>query len=126
MKKLTESERDMLWGETGPYSEAKIVIETRILDDRISRVMIEVRGNINPTTFRIVKNNWDEFQGDEIIKGLIGSAKYRGKKYGYEISTGAIEYDGDKELMKDAKNKLKYTEEALIRMHKFAMEYLGL
>ena len=55
MKKLSSMEREMLWNENGPYSEAKIVINTRILDDRVSRVTVEVEGHINPTTFKIVK-----------------------------------------------------------------------
>ncbi|MBU0578536.1 hypothetical protein KKE34_01495 [Patescibacteria group bacterium] len=38
MLKLTQKQRDQLWGLDGPYSEAKLIIETRILDDTVSRV----------------------------------------------------------------------------------------
>lgn len=30
MKKLTHQKIEMLWGEEGPYSEAKLVLNTRI------------------------------------------------------------------------------------------------
>ncbi len=52
---ISDKDREMLWGEDEPYSEAKIVMNTRILGDHVSRVMLEVEGNINPTTFKIIK-----------------------------------------------------------------------
>lgn len=33
---------DQLWGGEGPYSEAHLIIETRILDDKVSRVFVVV------------------------------------------------------------------------------------
>jgi len=44
--KLTKKQRDQLWGESGPYSEAKIITETRILDDEVSRVFVVVEGSV--------------------------------------------------------------------------------
>jgi hypothetical protein len=35
IKQITE-----LWGEDGPYSEARLIIEHRILDDSISRTFL--------------------------------------------------------------------------------------
>jgi len=52
--KLTQKQIDQLWGEHGPYSEAKLIIETRILDDRVSRIFIVVEVAINPLTFEII------------------------------------------------------------------------
>ncbi|MBI3290869.1 hypothetical protein HYZ76_01145, partial [Candidatus Falkowbacteria bacterium] len=67
MSKISQNDQEMLWGETGPYSEAKIVINTRILDDSVSRVMVEVEANINPTTFKIIKKNIGLFADDLVI-----------------------------------------------------------
>lgn len=125
--KLSEKEVDMLWGESGPYSEAKIVIESRILDDSVSRVMIGVRGNINPTTFKIVKENLDAFEKDQIVLDLVKSAVYRGKEYGYEIAGMPFEYDkDDRELIAYIDMQLAHIEAAIIRMHKFVMDYIGI
>jgi len=33
--KLTQKDRDKLWGESGPYTEVKLIFETRILDDNL-------------------------------------------------------------------------------------------
>jgi len=123
--KLTKKDREMLWGESGPYSEAKIVINTRILDDSVSRVMIEVEGNINPTTFKIVKKNIGKFANDEIILQLIESAIYRGEEYGYQIATSYEEFT-DNEVMKKARKELDRVKAAIIKMHRFVMDYLGI
>ena len=125
MKKLKPSEIEMLWGEDGPYSEAKIVINTRILDDRVSRVMIEVEGNINPTTFRIIKKHREEFAADPIITDLLRKATYRGKGYGYHIATSYTEFEG-MESLEQAKEQVEYMKDAIIRMHEFVMDYLGI
>ena len=125
MKKLSSMEREMLWNENGPYSEAKIVINTRILDDRISRVMVEVEGYINPTTFKVVQENIKEFSDDLMITQLLETAVYRGKEFGYHISAGTEEYTSN-EVMQRAKEKLEYMKETIIKMHVFVMEYYDL
>lgn len=38
--KLTEKQREKLWGESGPYSQVNLKIENRILDDSLSRVFV--------------------------------------------------------------------------------------
>lgn len=122
--KISKNDREMLWGKSGPYSEAKIVLNVRILDDRVSRVMIEVEANINPTTFKIVKKNIDLFADNPIITQLVANARYMGKQYGYLVSADRPEeFIGPKPLER-AQKKLNYTEEAIIIMHKFVMEYL--
>ena len=40
--KLSQKQRDQLWGEEGPYSEARLIIEHRGLDDTVSRVFVVV------------------------------------------------------------------------------------
>lgn len=114
----------MLWGEDGPYSEAKLVLNTRILDDQISRVMVEVEGRINPTTFRIVKKNRRYFANDRPVLEMLATAKYDGKGYGYHVSLGEEEYSDEPEVMVRAQEKLRMMEEAIIRMHEFVMEEL--
>ena len=125
MKKISSADREMLWDESGPYSEAKIVINTRILDDRVSRVMVEVEGYINPTTFKVVQENIKEFSDDPMITQLLETAVYRGKEFGYHIGAGVEEYTGN-EVMQRAKEKLEYMKETMIRMHVFVMEYYDL
>lgn len=122
--KLTENEKEMLWGGgDGPYSEAKIVINSRILDDGVSRVMIEVEGFINPTTFKMVKKHAEEFEDDEMVLGILQNAEYAGKGNGYQISLGCQEYR-DQETMREAKARLEIMKEGIIRMHRFVMKKL--
>lgn len=115
----------MLWGEDGPYSEAKIVINARILDDSVSRVIVEVEGNINPTTFKIVSKFRDKFSDDQMINEILDTAVYRGKEFGYQIAASYDEFDG-KPSMERAQAKLEYMKKSIIKMHRFAMDYLGI
>ena len=121
--KLSQTEKEMLWNEEGPYSEAKIVINTRILDESVSRIMVEVEGFINPTTFRIVKKQKKYFLDDPVVLELLSSAKYEGKAYGYHVSAGVEEYT-DESVLHRSKDKLEYMKEAIIRMHQFVMRYM--
>ncbi|OGJ60448.1 hypothetical protein A3A67_02985 [Candidatus Peribacteria bacterium RIFCSPLOWO2_01_FULL_51_18] len=127
MKNLSLQEQDMFWGETGPYSEAKMILNTRILDDGISRVTVEIDGNINPTTFKIVKKNKKVFAKDPVIIDLLESARYEGTDWGYHVSLGYEELrtdeDGEK-VMDRARNKLQILKDAIIRMHEFVLDYL--
>lgn len=124
---ISDKDREMLWGEEGPYSEAKLVLNTRILGDSISRVMVEVQGHINPTTFRLVKKyRYSEFVDDNHIQNMLDHADYWGKKDGYVVSLGEEEYSDDPLVMKRAEEKLRVLKEAIIRMHEFVMEYFEL
>lgn len=38
--KLTPKQTDGLWGETGPYSQVQLIVETRILNNSVSRVFV--------------------------------------------------------------------------------------
>ena len=77
--KLTQKQRDKLWGEDGPYSEVHLIIETRILNDREARKFVIVELNINPLSFEILKKNRKQFKDDLLIQELIDHAEYRGQ-----------------------------------------------
>lgn len=114
----------MLWGVDEPYSEAKLVLNTRILGDHISRVMVEVQGHINPTTFRLVKRHRKAFADDVHIQNTLDFSAYWGKKDGYVVSMGEEEYSVDPLVMKRAEEKMRVLKETLIRMHEFVLEEL--
>ena len=123
--KLRQEQIDKLWGETGPYSEAKLIFETRILDDEISRFFIEVRVHINPLTYEIVRDNIDHFKDDKMINDLIEHAEFQGFEDGY-IATAFLNEYKDESVLKQAKKHLEYSEKTIIKMHKFVMNLLGL
>ena len=124
--KLTNEQRDMLWGKRGPYSEASLKKQVRILDDRISRIFLEVEVNINPTTFKLVKKhrNDKEFKDDIIIQQFLDHADYRGQKFGYVSCAFSGEYI-DKKVLKEAERSLKYSQEIIIKMHKFIINKMS-
>lgn len=125
MKKITEQQSDELWGETGPYSQAQLIIEERILDDSVSRVFVIVSFNINPFTFKYIKKHRKQFSNHDFIQALLNGADYQGEKHGYCCYCFQSEYV-DEEVVKKAKKVLKMTREAIILMHKFVMQKLGL
>ncbi len=121
--KLTPKQRDKLWGKTGPYSQANLIIQTRILDDSISRVFLVVEADINPLTYELVKKHRGKFIDDPKILQLIDYAEYRGQEFGYVVSSFEAEYRNES-VMREAQERLKYTIETLIKMHKFAMDLI--
>lgn len=122
--KLTDKERDQLWGEDGPYSEVDLVVEERILDDSVSRVFVEVNVHINPLTFRLIKQYRREFKDDEKIQQLLDHADWRGQKFGYVSCAFRREYT-DEKVMAEAKMHLKYTRETVIKTHKYVMKIIS-
>lgn len=116
----------MLWGEDEPYSEAKLVFNTRILGDHISRVFVEVEAHINPTTFRTIKKNKHQFEKDPVITQLLETARYENKSNGYLVSAGMEEWSDDPKMMERAQERLRYMKDTIIRMHEFAIEYFEL
>ncbi len=124
-QKLTKKQKDLLWdGQgNGPYSQMNLIKQIRILDDLVSRVFLVVEAEINPTTFEIVKSNRheDEFKNDQIIQQLLDRAEYRGPQFGYVVAAFEEEYRNNKALAR-AEYALKYTQESIIKMHKYVME----
>lgn len=74
--KLTQKQRDKLWGETGPYSETRLTIETRILDDSVSRIFVVVEVSVNPLTYEIILKNLKEFINDSVMDRAQIALKY--------------------------------------------------
>lgn len=124
--KLTQRQQDELWGDGGPYSEMKMSIETRILDDSVSREFIVVEVNINPFTYKIVKKNREEFYDDPIVQQLIDTAEFRGKHYGYMACACRDELrEGDMDQEEQVHIAVKNTKDAIIRMHRFILDKIN-
>lgn len=123
--KLSAKQQFELWNDEGPYSEAYIKIQTRILDDSVSRIMLEVEANINPLTFKIIKAARKAFPDDEMLTQLLDHTKYMGKNLGYVVCAFSAEYI-DESVMKEAKKRLKYLEGTIIRMHEYTMDLLNI
>lgn len=121
--KLTQQQVDRLWGETGPYSQTNLTIQTRILNDTISRVFLIVEVDINPLTYELVKKHRAQFSDDSKILQLLDHAEYRGQEFGYVASAFEAEYKNES-VMREAQERLKYTIETLIKMHKFVMSWM--
>jgi len=129
MLKITKKQRQMLWWEEWPYSEAKIIFETRILDDAVSRTFINVEVSINPTTFEICKQNLKKFTKNKMISDLIKSADDRWERFWFVAMSFSSEYDRDDiedeiEVLQKAKIALGYSEKTIIEMHNFVIDFL--
>jgi hypothetical protein len=118
---LTNKQKEEIWGESGPYSEAYLIFETRILDDEISRIFIEVEASINPLTYKLIKKHIDQFDNDLRVKNIIEYAEYRDRDHGYISYLFSAPYESS--LLETANKILRETEEAIIRMHKFVLNY---
>ncbi len=118
--KLTQKQRDKLWGEVGPYSEAWLIVESRILDDSVSRVFVMVEAHINPFTYELIKQNRDLFANDPMVQQLLDHSDFRGQSYGYVSSAFQDEYT-DEDVMEEAKKHLTYAKSTVIKMHKFVL-----
>ncbi len=121
--KLTKKDIDKLWGEGGPYSEARLVIETRILDESISRIFLVVEVSINPFTFETVRMHRKEFAENMLIQDLLDHAEYRGIADGYVACAYQAEYESDR--LDEANKRLEECERVIIRMHKYILMLLG-
>lgn len=121
--KLTQKQIDKMWGETGPYSQANLTIQTRILDDKVSRVFLVVEADINPLTYEFVKKHRAQFADDPKILQLLDHAEYRGQEFGYVVSAFEAEYKNGS-IMREAQERLKYVIETLIKMHKFVISLI--
>lgn len=125
--RLTKKQIDMLWGETGPYSQVNLKKQVRILDDKISRVFLVVEVEINPTTFEIVEKcrNNNEFKNDIIIQQLLDHAEFQGHHFGYVSMAFEGEYI-NQSVAFNAEAALKYSQDSIIKMHKFVMNKINL
>lgn len=124
---LTAKQIKELWGEDGPYSEARFLIEHRILDDAVSRIFLRVEVNINPFTFKIIKKNRKEFIDDEMVQKLLDNSHYLGFKDGYIAIPfeGKFLIDDDADVIKEGREILEETKQAVIRMHKYIIKMIN-
>ena len=120
--KLTSEQHHKLWGNGGPYSEVNLIIQNRVLDDRVSRRFVEVEVVLNPLTYEIVAKNLEHFKNDEPVLRLINHASDRGL-YGYVVSAFRKQYS-DESVMREAKKQAEFSNEVVIRLHKFVMDLL--
>jgi len=122
--KLTKKQIDMLWGGggNGPYSQANLTKEVRILDNKVSRIFLIVEVEINPTTFELIKRYRDDkdFKDDMAIQQLLNYSDFRGPEFGYVSMVFEREYTDETVLM-EAEIVLRYTQETIIKMHEFIM-----
>lgn len=124
IKQLTRKQRDKLWGEEGPYSEAWLVTEARILDESISRIFISVEVHINPFTYETVEKNREVFKDDLMVQELLDHSEFRGQSFGYVSCAFQAEYRNEN-VMDEAKIHLEYSKKTIIKMHKFVMNLLN-
>lgn len=122
--KLTKVQIEKLWGETGPYSEAHLTIETRILDDFVSRIFLSIDVHINPLTFEIIKDNRELFRDDPRIQQLLDFSEYRGLSFGY-VSNAFLKEYSDEKVMKEARKAVERCKDVIFIMHKLILELLN-
>lgn len=125
MKNLTKKQIEKLWGEDGPYSQVNLTIQTRILDDSVSRIFIEVTSEINPFTFEYVKKHRKKFWNNEMIQQLLDYSENLGGIKGYISSAFSMEFI-DSSVMIEAQKAVEYTKETILIMHTFVMGELGM
>ncbi len=86
-----------------------------------------VEAVINPTTFRICKQNRKCFEDDEHILQMLQYADYRGK-YGYFVQAGPnvqiTDPDDVVETLKVLEIHKRAAIEKIVRMHDFTMKLL--
>src|SRR5574341_1715327 len=80
---ITQGQIDGLWGDGGPYSQVHVIREIRILDDEVSRIFHYVKGNVNPTTYAVLKTMENDIE-DEDIRAFLQEATFVSDEEGYE------------------------------------------
>ncbi len=115
---------DRLWGGDGPYSQVHLIVETRILDDKVSRTFVIVEVSINPYTYEYIRTHRVLFQSDELIQQLLDHSEYRGQSFGYVSMVFSCEYT-DAQIMEDAKSAVDRCQKTIIKMHTFVMQSLN-
>ncbi len=121
--KLSNKQREQLWGDDGPYSEVNLVFENRILDNTEARNFYYIKVVINPLTFEIVEKDLDNFQDDKWVMDIYETHEEREDGNGYEAYPFRIQYIEDSDYKK-AKEALLESKKAIIRMHNYVMQVL--
>lgn len=122
--KLTAKQRDRWWGDDGPYSQANLTKQVRVLDDKVSRIFLVVEVEVNPLTYELVREHRDKFLNDPMILQLIDNADNRGDDFGYVAAAFEAEYLNE-DVMLRAEECLEYATEAITKMHRFIMDMVS-
>ncbi len=126
---LPKKQQELLWWKRWPYSEAKLVFESRISNDHVSSTYINVVIAINPTTFAICKDHIDQFADNPSIQNILYSAQYYWEKQWYIIRVYSEKYDpaSNQELLEtleEARKVLQISEKCVIEMHECTIDFL--
>jgi len=122
---MTKKQIDELWGDGGPYSQVNLIFENRILDDKEARKYYYVQAEINPLTFETVKDGLDDFRDDEWVMAICETGEEREDENGYNAYPFRMQ-NTDKNDLREAEKSLEEIKKAVIRMHKYTMEVLGI
>ena len=119
---LTPEIQEGLWSPEGPYSQARTEIETRILNDQISRTLYYVYVQINPTTVELLKKHKAQVKDKEILKLLEEARPAEAEGQGY-VWWASERLEDQPELAEQAHIKAV---ELTIKLHNQVMSLLGL
>lgn len=114
-----------LWGDFGPYSQANLVLQDRILDNFINRRFAYVELEINPYTFRLVKKHKKEFKHNSLVDHIIKRAQFRGDERGYVAGVVIREILSEEDMV-EVTMVMETAQKTLIEMHEFVMDKLGI
>lgn len=120
---LTQKQSDKLWGEDGPYSEARLIFCSRVLDTAVSRIFVEVEVAINPLTFEMVQEHREHFKDDEEIQQLLDHSNFRGQDHGYVSCAFSQEHISPEDI-EIANLHLQRAENLIIRLHRWVIRQL--
>lgn len=128
--KKPNNNQKLLWSDDGPYSQAYLKIERRILDDKMARTFLQIEVQINPYTYRLIKKHLKYFKDDDFIISIIKTGRDFGLVQGFialpfqvEISGWPTRLDEDN-LFTEANKMLEKTEKAILKMHSFVINFL--
>lgn len=121
---LTSKQIRELWGEEGPYSQAHLIIEERILDNSVSRTFLYVQTFINPFTFRFIKKHKKHFAKDPMVNHILGMAEYKSPQEGFVSTVHGDQWANGKDR-ESAEKTLTEARWAVIRMHQFVMDCIA-
>jgi len=131
MKKEQSTEhQELFWSDEGPYSQAYLKIERRILDDKLARTFLQVEAQINPYTYRLIKKHKKYFKEDLFICSIIETGRDFGLEQGFIALPFQVQISGwpskldEEHLFNEANKMLAETEKAIIKMHEFVIYYV--
>ena len=128
--KKPNKNQKLLWSDGGPYSQAYLKIERRILDDKMARTFLQIEAQINPYTYKLIKKHIKYFKDNNIITSIIKTGRDFGWEQGFIALPFQIEISGwptrieEDHLFVEANRMLEKTEKAIIEMHSFVITYL--